>query len=84
MILIEEIEKNGTEAVKQLRLKKLQNGHPFMINTKDLPGNQCYLEYPDGSISLVTMIKSAKDFTVIRILTEGEVKHIRTRYNLPF
>lgn len=49
---IEEIEKAGIAAVKKLRQKKLQSGIPFMINSKELPGNQCYLEYPDGSMML--------------------------------
>jgi len=47
------IEKVGNEAVQKLRLRKLRDGHPFMINSKDLRSNQCYLEYPDGSIQLV-------------------------------
>ncbi|MEP7142240.1 MAG: hypothetical protein ABI707_05185 [Ferruginibacter sp.] len=79
---IQEIERRGTSAVKRLRLKKLQSGYPFMINSRDLPGNQCYLEYPDGSISLVTLVKSAGDFTVIRKLTRDEQNNIRVRYNL--
>lgn len=44
------MERTGNAAVKKLRITKLRNGHPFMINSEDLPGYQCYLEYPDGSI----------------------------------
>jgi hypothetical protein len=47
---INQIEKVGGAAVRKLRLKKLQSGLPFMINSKDLPANHCYLEYPDGMI----------------------------------
>jgi hypothetical protein len=82
MLPIQEIERNGTAAVKRLRLKKLSNGLPFMINTKDLPGNQCYLEYPGGTIELVKIERSAKDFTVIRTLSSIEVTAIRKKYNL--
>jgi len=84
MTAIQEIERTGTEAVKRLRMRKLQNGHPFMINSKDLPGNQCYLEYPDGSIALVTIVKSAKDFTVIRTLSPSEQNNLRAKYNLSY
>jgi len=82
MTSIQEIERNGTAAVKRLRMRKLQNGHPFMINSRDLPGNQCYLEYPNGSILLVSILKSDRDFTVIRKLSNQEENTIRARYNL--
>jgi len=36
-----------------------------MINPKELEPNQCYLEYPDGSIRLVFLKEPAKEFTVI-------------------
>ena len=79
---IVEIEEKGNAAVKELRLKKLQSGHPFMINSKDLPSNQCYLEYPDGSIQLVTIQKAARDFTIIKTLSQEEINIIRLKYNL--
>lgn len=82
MTRIQEIEKNGTAAVKRLRMKKLQNGQPFMINSKDLPGNQCYLEYPNGSMVLVSIVKSARNFTIVRKLSHLEENRVRTRFNL--
>lgn len=82
MASIQDIEKNGTAAVKRLRIRKLQNGHPFMINSKDLPGNQCYLEYPDGSMALVSILKSARQFTTVRKLSHSEEHGIRTRFDL--
>ena len=82
MATIKQIEKKGTDAVKELRLVKLQNGHPFMINSRDLPGTQCYLEYPDGSITLVSIAKSARDFTFIRKLSPAEQNSIRATHNL--
>jgi hypothetical protein len=83
MTQIQEIEQKGTAAVKRLRIKTLKNGYPFMINSKDLPANQCYLEYPNGSINLVTIAKPAKDFTVIRTLSGEEAELVRDKYNLP-
>ncbi len=83
MIQMQEIEEKGTAAVKRMRVKNLQNGLPFMINIKGLPAKQCYLEYPNGSISLVTTEKSAIDFTLIRTLSKNEGNELRKKYNLP-
>lgn len=82
MTQIQEIEGNGTAAVKRLRIKKLKDGHPFMINSKDLPVSQCYLEYPNGSINLVAIVRSAKEFTLIRTPSAIERTALRTKYNL--
>lgn len=84
MTKIQELEKTGTEAVKRLRIRKLRSGHAFMINSKDLPSNQCYLEDPSGSMTLVTILKSAKNFTVIRTLSQREGNTIRAKYNLSY
>jgi hypothetical protein len=72
----------GTIAVKNLRRNKLQNGQPFMINSNDLPGNQCFIEYPDATIKLVTISGSGLDFVVIRVLSENESIALRQKYNL--
>jgi len=82
MTELQKIEKTGTAAVKKLRIENLKKGMPFMINTKDLPGNQCYLEYPNGSIKLVAISKSAKEFTLIKQLSLSEESTIRNRFNL--
>jgi hypothetical protein len=79
---LSEIELIGSNAVKKLRENKLQKGLPFMINSKNLPSNQAYLEYPNGSIAIVQIYKSAQDFTVIKELDIYEVSKIRTWYNL--
>ena len=74
------IEKKGTEAVRKLRLQKLKTGYPFMINSKELLSNQCYLEYPNGAIKLVTFTKASRDFNVIRELSITEANTLRSRY----
>ena len=60
MTALQSIAKIGNDAVKELRLHKLRNGQPFMINSKDLKCNQCFLEYPDGTIQLVFLKPGAR------------------------
>ena len=54
-----------------------------MINSEDLPTDQCYLEFPEGTIKLVQLKQSAKDFTVLRTLSAEEEQKIRRKYNFP-
>jgi hypothetical protein len=82
MTELQKIEQKGNRAVQQLRKEKLSNGLIFMINTSDLPSNQCYLEYPDGSIKLVSVLTSSRDFAIIRKLSDTESRTLRLRYNL--
>jgi hypothetical protein len=82
MTALQSIEKIGNEAVQELRLQKLRNGHPFMINSKELESNQCYLEYPDGRILLVYLKNGAREFTMIRMLSSNEAESLRKRYGL--
>ncbi len=85
MSTLENISKKGTEAVRTLRLKKLKSGQTFMINPKGLHTNQCYLEYPNGSIKLVTIAdKSSKSFDIIRELSQSEANSLRQHYQLFF
>jgi hypothetical protein len=83
MTALQTIEKIGNEAVQELRLQKLRNGQPFMINSKELKSNQCYLEYPDGTIQLVFLKNAAREFTVIRTLSRPETESLRKRYGFP-
>ena len=82
MTTLKNIELKGREAVRKLRNRTLQSGQPFMINSRELPEYECYLEYPNGSIKLVTIVKAARDFTVIRELSPQETVNIRARLNL--
>ena len=76
------IEIRGNIAVRNLRLTKHSNGRPFMINSKDLPAHQCYLEYPGGKISLMTLAPNNRDFLLIRDLSNVEATKISEQYNL--
>lgn len=72
----------GSEAVKNLRLQKLKGGHPFMINARELPSGQSYLEYPDGTINLVKISDNGRDFIFLRTLSKWEAEKIRIRFHL--
>jgi len=47
-----------------------------------LPGNQCYMEYPDRTIKLVSISSSRMDFDIIRELTEKECIELRKKFEL--
>ncbi len=81
MSAIEFTGKKGTNAVKKLREHKLKNGLPFMINAKELATDQCYLEYPDGSIKLVTLIHARRDLDIVKELTAAEAQKLRLRFH---
>ena len=74
---IEELAKKGTEAVKNLRRRKLLNGDFFMINVDELPEGQCYIEYPDGSIVVAALSSTGKDFDILKQLSTEESNFIR-------
>lgn len=50
-----------------------------MINVKELSSNQCYLEYPNGSIKLVTVLHASREINVIRELSSIEATQLRER-----
>jgi hypothetical protein len=66
----------GTIALSNLRKEKFAMGYPFMINVSGLPNFQCYFEYPDGSMSLVMLDNSKRDFIEIKKLSTKEAKQI--------
>lgn len=67
--------------VKKLREQKLRAGLPFMINVNELSSNQCYLEYPNGVIKLVSVISSSRDIKVIKELNTLDANNLRKRLN---
>ena len=74
---LKQLEKNGLRAIKLLRESKFRNGLPFMINSKALPSDQCYLEYPNGSMLHVTLSRKDNDFKVISTYSVEEGNAIR-------
>ena len=79
---IKQLEKSGILAVKMLRKSKLSMGLPFMINTYLLPTNQCYLEFPDGAVKLVTVNSKTNDYIILKELTPEESYKLRIKYKL--
>ncbi len=77
-----QLEQSGLMALQLLRKSKLEQGHPFMINSGKLPLGQCYLEFPNGTIQLVTLTPAKMDFEVIRELSSKEQSSLRKALQL--
>ena len=77
------IEKAAYLAVMALRRNKLEMGVCFMINTRLLPSEQCYLEHPNGIIKIVTIDRNVNDFKVISELSCEESNSLRRKLKLP-
>ena len=71
--------RNGV-VVKKLREQKLRAGLPFMINVQELDSNQCYLEYPNGIIKLVSVVSATKDIYVLKELKPLDAINLRKRF----
>jgi hypothetical protein len=82
MTALQVIEEKGNKAIRRLRKQKFANGHPFMINSRDLKRYQCYLEYSNGLIYLAELIPSTQEFTTVRELTPIEADFLRKKYRL--
>jgi len=70
--------------VKKLRDQKLRAGFPFMINDNELASNQCYLEFPNGVIKLISVNLSTRDINVIKELNASDANNLRKRLNFSF
>lgn len=82
MQLFQEAGQIGKSTVKKLRSRKLENGLPFMINSKELAKGQAYMEYPDGTISLVIIAEGNRELILLRYLAPQEAALLREKYNL--
>ncbi|MFY8187122.1 MAG: hypothetical protein ACOVLC_04105 [Flavobacterium sp.] len=67
--------------VKKLRDQKLRDGLPFMINVNELSSNECYLEYPNGDIKLISITPSSREFKIIKELNTSDANNLRKRLN---
>jgi len=79
---IEVLENIATKAVHRLRTETLTSGQPFMINVNNLPPGQCYLEFPDKTIQLVTFVQGKNDFVPVRNLRARDRERLRKRLGL--
>jgi hypothetical protein len=53
-----------------------------MINSDKLPPDQCYIEHPEGYISLVVLSRKINDFKVIEKYSDEESDLIRKKFRL--
>ncbi|MBS0031503.1 hypothetical protein ACTJJ0_22690 [Chitinophaga sp. 22321] len=79
-----EIEKRAQLAVQKVRAESLSSGKTFMIYDKDLPDGKYYMEYPDGSVKIVTPSQKLKDFIVEKVLTRRQADLVRDGLNAQF
>lgn len=76
------MEQSAQRKIRQLRKKKLQQGLPFMIGSDDLPAEQCYLEYPDGTIKIAEASSRNSDFKIIEELDYFNTQLLRRALKL--
>jgi hypothetical protein len=72
----------GTVALRNLRKQKFAMGFPFMINVIGLADFHCYFEYPDGSMYLMMLDNTKKDFTQVEKLSVNQANQILLENNL--
>ncbi len=59
------MEQSANRKIRRLRKQKLEQGLPFMIGSDDLPAEQCYLEFPDGTIKIAEAGSKSQGFKII-------------------
>lgn len=74
--------KSAGKAIRKLRKKKLSLGLPFMINSDVLETNQCYLEFPDGSIKIAEANTKEKNFDIVLELSQKDAELLRKKWKL--
>jgi hypothetical protein len=76
-------DKRIEQSILTLRKQKHLAGFPFMIDdSEELPSNQAYMEYADGSIEIVEFSVDYRDYFLIRKLTKSEILKIQEKYHL--
>lgn len=70
------------QVIRKLRNDDLNHGHCFMIFDDDLPEDQAYYEYPNGSINIERLNKDNLDIprVVIRVLNTKEVDAVKEKH----
>ena len=72
---------SGFSPIRILRTRKLRGGLPFMIHSKELSSKQCYYEFPNGKIELVT-ISAKNEISTLKVLTDKEADLLREKLHL--
>ena len=76
------MEQSAKRRIRQLRRQKLEQGLPFMISSDDLPAEQCYLEFPDGTIKVAEAGSRNSDFKIIEVLDYFNAELLRRKFKL--
>jgi hypothetical protein len=77
-----EMERSALMAIKRLRLQKLRQGIPFMINSDILESDQCFLEFPDGIIKIAEAATKERDFLIVYEFSAAESNDLRKKLKL--
>lgn len=78
----QEMERSALTAIKKLRLQKLRQGIPFMINSDILESDQCFLEFPDGIIKIAEAATKDRDFLIVYEFSAAESNNLRKKLKL--
>ncbi len=72
------------QVIKELRIDDLNHGHCFMIFDDELPEDQAYYEYPDGSIHIEQLDKDNLDIprTIIKVLNKNEIAAVKEKHEV--
>jgi hypothetical protein len=82
-ILTYNFDKKIEQSILTLRKQKHLAGFPFMIDdSEELPSNQAYMEYADGTIEIVEFSADYRDYFSVRRLTKSEVSKIQEKHHL--
>jgi hypothetical protein len=82
-ILTYNFDKKIEQSILTLRKQKHLAGFPFMIDdSEELPSNQAYMEYADGTIEIVEFSTDYRDYFSVRKLTKAEVSKIQEKHHL--
>ena len=71
------------EALVDSRRQKHAAGFPFMITDREqLPTNEAYMEYSDGSVKIVQFTADHRDYQPVRELPPHEAPAILRKHGL--
>ncbi len=76
------MELSALKVIKKMRLQKLRQGIPFMINSDILESDQCFLEFPDGSIKIAEAATKDRDFLIVYEFSASESNSLRKKLKL--
>ncbi|HEY8931514.1 MAG TPA: hypothetical protein VIM55_20090 [Mucilaginibacter sp.] len=72
--------------IRKLRVDDLAQGHCFMIFDENLPEDEAYYEYPDGTIKIERLDKRNIEIprVVVKVLNKNEASAVKRRHAVIF